>query len=132
MRPVLKDLSDVEFLLRHYRRWPLDERVIVFRDARKKLMVLRKKGEITREQYYRYNPKVLRMLKGFEMDLERKTGETVPEFEPRSSTSKKNGRVEATRHARALAVKRNIDLSLVKGTGENGKIYKKDVEAYAA
>lgn len=47
-------------------------------------------------------------------------------------TSTANGRVFASPLAKKIAADKGIDLSQVKGTGENGRIVKKDVETFTA
>ena len=49
---------------------------------------------------------------------------------PASSTS--NGRVKASPLARKLAEEFNVNLSDIQGSGEDGRIVKRDIEAYAA
>ena len=47
-----------------------------------------------------------------------------------SSSASNNGRVKASPLAKALAKEKGIDLSQVKGTAENGRITKSDIENY--
>jgi len=51
---------------------------------------------------------------------------------PTQSTSHPGVRLFASPLARRIAVQRNIDLSLVKGSGPNGRIIKADVESFKA
>ena len=57
--------------------------------------------------------------------------ETMPaQTVPASSTS--DGRVKASPLARKLAEEFNVNLSDIQGSGEDGRIVKRDIEAYAA
>ncbi len=47
-----------------------------------------------------------------------------------TNSATKNGRIFASPLAKKIAVDKGIDLSLVQGTGENGRIIKKDVESF--
>ncbi|MDT0558442.1 pyruvate dehydrogenase complex dihydrolipoamide acetyltransferase [Ichthyenterobacterium sp. W332] len=46
------------------------------------------------------------------------------------STSSSNGRIFASPLAKKIATEKNIDLSQVQGTGENGRVVKRDVENF--
>ncbi len=47
-----------------------------------------------------------------------------------ADTANSGGRIFASPLAKKIAADKNIDLSQVKGTGENGRITKKDIESY--
>jgi len=61
--------------------------------------------------------------------VESKT-ETVTSSAIEKSTPSSNGRVFASPLAKKIAAEKNIDLSQVQGTGENGRVIKRDVENY--
>src|SRR5690606_7098745 len=71
-----------------------------------------------------------------EADIEEpKDDEVISAVESNTDTAsvekpKKVGRVKASPIARKLAEENNIDLSLVTGTGPNGRIVLEDVEEY--
>jgi len=58
--------------------------------------------------------------------------ETTPESvsKPVNTSSSSNGRVFASPLAKKIAADKGIDLSQVQGTGENGRIVKKDIESF--
>lgn len=56
--------------------------------------------------------------------------ETAVQKESGSSSSSTDGRVKASPLAKRLADDKGIDISLVKGTGEGGRIIKRDVENF--
>ena len=49
---------------------------------------------------------------------------------PQAATTSSGGRIFASPLAKKIAADKGIDLSQVKGTGENGRIIKKDVESF--
>jgi len=49
---------------------------------------------------------------------------------PQKTTTSGNGRIVASPLAKKLAAEKNIDLQHVKGTGEGGRIIKRDIENY--
>jgi pyruvate dehydrogenase E2 component (dihydrolipoamide acetyltransferase) len=60
-----------------------------------------------------------------------KPAENKPEPETRTRVAKSpNGRVVASPLAKKLAAEKNINLALLQGTGEGGRIIKRDVENY--
>lgn len=63
---------------------------------------------------------------------EKKETESAPSPEPmvESSASNSDGRIFASPLAKKLAKDKGIDLSMVQGTGENGRIVKRDIENY--
>ena len=62
-------------------------------------------------------------LKDKETDTSKSAGET-------STTSSADGRLFASPLAKKLAEEKGIDLSKVKGSGENGRVVRKDIENY--
>jgi len=56
--------------------------------------------------------------------------EAPVEKEKAATSSSNNGRVKASPLAKKLAEDKGIDISLVKGTGEGGRIIKRDVETF--
>ena len=57
--------------------------------------------------------------------------ETKKEEAPKTTqSSNDSGRIFASPLAKKLAEEKNIDISLVKGTGDNGRVVKKDIENY--
>jgi pyruvate dehydrogenase E2 component (dihydrolipoamide acetyltransferase) len=50
--------------------------------------------------------------------------------QPKVSNTTSTGRVKASPLAKALAKEKGIDISMVSGTGENGRVTKKDIESY--
>lgn len=63
---------------------------------------------------------------------DKKETESAPSPEPmvESSASNSDGRIFASPLAKKLAKDKGIDLSMVQGTGENGRIVKRDIENY--
>lgn len=59
-----------------------------------------------------------------------KSKETTEKSEKTSNVTSSNDRVFASPLAKKLAEEKNIDLNLVQGTGDNGRIVKRDVENY--
>lgn len=49
---------------------------------------------------------------------------------PKTVSTNSTGRIIASPLAKALAKEKGIDISMVNGTGDNGRITKKDIEAY--
>lgn len=49
---------------------------------------------------------------------------------PAANNKTANGRVKASPLAKALAKEKGIDISMVSGTGENGRVTKKDIESF--
>jgi pyruvate dehydrogenase E2 component (dihydrolipoamide acetyltransferase) len=58
------------------------------------------------------------------------TKQAVPTSEEEAVFTAENGRIKASPLARRMAEELGIDLSKVKGTGEGGRIVKRDIEAY--
>lgn len=56
--------------------------------------------------------------------------ETVPVVESVLTSSSSNGRVKASPLAKSLAKEKGINLTMVKGTGDGGRIIKKDIEGF--
>ncbi len=56
----------------------------------------------------------------------------VPEYAPVTPTATAGGKVIASPLAKKLAAEKNIDLQTVTGTGEGGRIIKRDIENYKA
>ncbi|RZS96359.1 pyruvate dehydrogenase complex dihydrolipoamide acetyltransferase [Cecembia calidifontis] len=54
----------------------------------------------------------------------------APEVAVSTSSASDNGRVKASPLAKKMASEKGIDITLVKGTGEGGRIIKRDVENY--
>ncbi|MGC4232483.1 MAG: pyruvate dehydrogenase complex dihydrolipoamide acetyltransferase [Niabella sp.] len=65
---------------------------------------------------------------------EAKTEEAQPEVQetaaPAASASDSDGRIKASPLAKKLAAEKGIDLSAVKGSGDNGRIIKSDIDNY--
>lgn len=55
---------------------------------------------------------------------------TPPAHITPNSTASSNGRIFASPLAKSIAIEKGINLSLVSGTGDNGRITKKDIEGY--
>lgn len=58
------------------------------------------------------------------------TPKPTPTAKPAASVADSNGRIFASPLAKKLANEKGIDLNFVSGTGENGRIVKRDVEHY--
>lgn len=56
--------------------------------------------------------------------------ESEPEKAAASGSSGSNGRIKASPLAKKMAKEKGIDISLVKGTGDGGRIIKKDIESF--
>ncbi|MDZ7614532.1 MAG: 2-oxo acid dehydrogenase subunit E2 [Flavobacteriaceae bacterium] len=56
----------------------------------------------------------------------------IPEYAPVITEAPAGGKIVASPLARKLAAERNIDLQTVSGTGEGGRIIKRDIENYVA
>ena len=65
-----------------------------------------------------------------EQESTNETAETEAKVEPQSTTSKDGQRIFVSPLAKKIAAEKGIDLSSVKGTGDNGRIVKKDIENY--
>lgn len=61
---------------------------------------------------------------------EKKSQKTEPQRKTPDHTSSRDGRIFVSPLARRLAEEKGIDLSRVKGSGENGRIVKSDIENY--
>lgn len=61
---------------------------------------------------------------------EEKKEESKSSSEPKSSNTTDGGRIKASPLAKKMASDKGIDISLVKGSGENGRIVKRDVENF--
>lgn len=61
---------------------------------------------------------------------ETKAEQPKPEESKQSDDTADNGRIFASPLARKLAKEKGVDLNKVKGTGENGRIVRKDIEGY--
>lgn len=61
---------------------------------------------------------------------EKKEDSTEDTTKPAAETSKSGGRIFASPLAKKMAEELGIDLSQVKGSGENNRIVKKDIESY--
>ncbi|RZS99896.1 pyruvate dehydrogenase complex dihydrolipoamide acetyltransferase [Aquimarina brevivitae] len=61
---------------------------------------------------------------------EKSTSKEKTTNKEQTSTNKEGGRIFASPLAKKIAEDRGIDLADVKGTGENGRIVKKDIESY--
>ncbi len=58
------------------------------------------------------------------------TSSTASSATPSAETSSSNGRVKASPLAKKIAAEKGFDLSLIAGTGDGGRIVKKDVENF--
>lgn len=58
------------------------------------------------------------------------TNATVEDTKVEAVTKASSGRVLASPLAKKIALEKGIDISNIKGTGENGRVVKKDVEGY--
>jgi len=58
------------------------------------------------------------------------TKPSAPEHAPAIQASEESGRIKASPLARKMASERGIDLQLIQGSGEGGRIVKRDIENY--
>ncbi|MGZ3929797.1 MAG: pyruvate dehydrogenase complex dihydrolipoamide acetyltransferase [Bacteroidia bacterium] len=58
------------------------------------------------------------------------TAPAAQKTEPAAKTASPNGRIKASPLAKALAKEKGIDISRIQGTGDNGRVTKKDIEAF--
>ena len=56
----------------------------------------------------------------------------APQVESKVSTSQSNGRVFASPLAKKIAEDKGIDIAMVPGTGDNGRVVKRDIENFKA
>ena len=64
-----------------------------------------------------------------EAPVAKKEAAKAPEFKPQPTTNK-SGRLFVSPLAKKMAKEKGIDLALVQGSGENGRIIKRDIEHY--
>lgn len=62
--------------------------------------------------------------------VEKKEKEETQQKEKSKSTSDSNGRIKASPLAKSMAEEKGIDLSQVEGTGDGGRIVKRDIEDF--
>src|SRR5689334_22501151 len=65
-----------------------------------------------------------------QLAVENRSQEAVPSGEEHVSTSADGGRVKASPLAKKLAQEKGIDIAQVQGSGDNGRIIKKDVDNF--